>query len=68
MKICNTDFQESNLSVHSLVPRCTCHQWHSQDEQVMWAHHGHTQCVRNTHLLEDMGHVPAMKKSLNYTL
>ena len=23
-------------------------QWRSQDEQVMWAQHGHTQCVHNT--------------------
>ena len=26
----------------------------------MWAQHGHTQCVRNTHLLGDLGHAPAM--------
>ena len=38
------------------------HQWHSQDEQVTWAQHGHTQCARiNTHLLGDLGHTPAMK-------
>ena len=38
-------------------------QWRSQDEQVTWAQHGHmyTQCVRNTHLLWDLGHAPAMK-------
>ena len=27
----------------------------------MLAQHGHTQCVRNTHLLGDLGHAPAMK-------
>ena len=51
------------------VTTATCqiriHQWHSQDEQVMWAQHGHTQCVRNSHLPGDLGHVPAMK---HYTL
>ena len=36
-------------------------QWRSQDEQVTWAQHGHTQRVRNTHLLGDLGHTPAMK-------
>ena len=37
-------------------------QWRSQDEQVTWAQHGHTQCVRiNMHLLGDLGHTPAMK-------
>ena len=36
-------------------------QWRSQDVQViMWAQHGHTQCV-NTHLLRDLGDTPAMK-------
>ena len=36
-------------------------QWRSQDEQVTWAQHGYTQYVRNTHLLGDLGHAPAMK-------
>ena len=36
-------------------------QWRSQDEQVTLAQHGHTQCVRNMHLLGDLGHAPAMK-------
>ena len=27
----------------------------------MWAQHGHTQCVRNMHLLGDLGHAPATK-------
>ena len=36
-------------------------QWRSQDEQVTWAQHGHTQCVRNMHLLGHLGHTPAMK-------
>ena len=36
-------------------------QWHSQDEQVMWAQHGHTKHVCNTHLLGNLGHAPAMK-------
>ena len=31
----------------------TALQWRSQDEQ---AQHGHTQCVRNTHLLGNLGH------------
>ena len=31
------------------------------DEQVMWAQHGHIQCVRNMHLLMELGHTPAMK-------
>ena len=35
-------------------------QWRSQDVQVTWAQHGHTQCV-NTHLLRDLGNTPAMK-------
>ena len=39
----------------------TYSQRRSQDEQVMWAQHGHTQCVRNMHLLGDLGHAPAMK-------
>ena len=34
------------------------------DEQVVWAYHGHTQCVHNTHLLGDLGHAPAMEKKL----
>ena len=33
-------------------------QWRSQNEQVTSAHHGHTQCVRNTHSLGDLGHAP----------
>ena len=36
-------------------------QWRSQDEQVMWAQHGHIQCVHNMHLLGKLGHAPAMK-------
>ena len=36
-------------------------QWRSQDEQVMWAQHGHTQHVCNTHLLGNLGHTPALK-------
>ena len=36
-------------------------QWCSQDEQVTWAQHGHTQRVHSTHLLGDLGHTPAMK-------
>ena len=43
-------------------------QWCSQDEQVTWAQHGHIQCVHNTHLLEELGHAPAMKIFGNYTL
>ena len=27
----------------------------------MWARHGHTQCVRNTHLLRDLEHALAIK-------
>ena len=35
-------------------------QWRSQDEQVTcMAQHGHTQCMRNMHLLGDLGHTPA---------
>ena len=43
-------------------------QWRSQDEQVTWAHHGHTQSARNTHLLGDLRHAPAKKIFFNYTL
>ena len=44
------------------ISRILSTQWRSQDEQVTWAQHGHTQCVRiNTHLLGDLGHTPAMK-------
>ena len=36
-------------------------QWCSQDEQVTcMAQHGHTHCMRNTHLLGDLGHTPAI--------
>ena len=35
-------------------------QWHSQNEQVTWVQHGHTQCVCNMHLLGDLGHIPTM--------
>ena len=35
---------------------------------VMLAQHGHTQCVRNMHLLGDLGHAPAMKIFFNYAL
>ena len=36
-------------------------QWRSQDEQVTWAQRGHTQCVRNMHLLGNLGRAPTMK-------
>ena len=39
----------------------TSMQWRSQDEQVTWAQRGHTPCVRNTHLLGDLGRAPPMK-------
>ena len=34
--------------------------WRTQDEQVTWAQHGHIQCTRNTHLLGELGHAPAV--------
>ena len=44
------------------VRRITCmQQWHSQDEQVTWAHHGQIQCAQNMHQLGEPGHAPAMK-------
>ena len=44
-------------------------QWRSQDEQVTWAQHGHTHCVRSyMRLLGDLGHAPAMKILNLYTL
>ena len=33
----------------------------SQDEQVTWVQHGHTQCGCNTHLLGDLGHMKNLK-------
>ena len=47
---------------------CNESQWHSQDVQVPWAQHGHTQCVRNTHLVENLGHTPAVEIYKFYTL
>ena len=52
----------------SMLCQLPSNQWFSQDKQVMWAQHGHTQCVCNTHLLGDLGHTPTMKKFLNCTL
>ena len=42
-------------------------QWRSQDVQVMWAQHGHTQCI-NTHLLRDLGNTPAMKTFIHFEI
>ena len=39
-----------------MLCRLHSNQLHSQDEQVIWAQHGHAQCVRNMHLLGDLGH------------
>ena len=39
----------------------TYSQWCSQDEQVTWVQHGHTQCMRNMHLQGNLGHAPASK-------
>ena len=36
-------------------------QWRSQDEQVTRIQHGHIHCMRNTHLLGELGHVPTRK-------
>ena len=33
----------------------------SQDEQVMWAQHGHIQRVHNTHLLGDLGRAESVR-------
>ena len=44
--------------------RCRDREWRSQDEPVTWAQHGHTQFVRNTHLLGDLGHAPATKNKI----
>ena len=43
-------------------------QWRSQNEQVAWTQHGHTQCVHDMHLLGNLGHAPAMKMFKLYTL
>ena len=43
--------------------KCSHPQWRSQDEQVMWAQHGHIQCVRKMHLLGKLGHAPAKEIS-----
>ena len=43
-------------------------QCHSQNEQVTWPQHGHIQCMRNTHLLVEPGHGPAIKIFELYTL
>ena len=37
------------------------YQWCSKDDQVMWAQHGHIQCVCNTHLLRNWGTLPPWK-------
>ena len=44
-------------------------QQHSQGEQDIytWAQHGHNQCMCNTHLLGNLGHVPTLKNH-TYTL
>ena len=51
------DSQSLGTHEQQAQQNCAC----SQDEQVTWAQHGHTQCVHNTHLLGDLGHAPAMK-------
>ena len=64
------EYDKVKISARGREISWPCHlgQWRSQDEQVTWAHHGHTQCVCNTYLLGDLGHAPTMKKFKLYTL
>ena len=44
------DFQSSIPELKRSTKGVTKMQWRSLDEQVMWAQHGHTQCVHALHL------------------
>ena len=45
----HTTFSHHNYTIlHTHVYTYASPQWRSQDEQVTWTQHGHTQCVRNT--------------------
>ena len=47
--------QPSLAATICTAPYGWTHQWHSQDEQLMWAQHEHIQWACNTHLLEGNG-------------
>ena len=58
IKFCSLILQEVIQVVGSYNMPFNLAQWCTQDEQVT---HGHIQCMRNTHLLGELGHAPAMK-------
>ena len=64
VRICkHCEVEVMNLRVVFEANQC-----HSQNEQVTWPQHGHIQCMRNTHLLVEPGHGPAIKIFELYTL